>query len=516
MTTRARKQRGGLGRSDEMILAALSHEFRTPLNGVLGMTRLLAGTRLDAAQKSYVAALEQSGEHLLGLVNQVLDLARLEAGRIELRPSPVDLEHLLQGVAEIMSPRAHAKGLEIACAVDPGLTEVAADEARLRQVLFNLAGNAVKFTDRGGVLLAAERAGRAAGPGRARVRLCVRDTGPGVSEEERQRIFEPFAQGRASAEAVESTGLGLAIVSRIAEAMDAEVGLESAPGQGARFWIEAEFPVARSSAREPPLQGLAVAIVCENPILAEAAARQVRASGGKPLIYPNAKAAAAAPAGAPALVDFGVGSGRRPRPLAGRSSIVLLGAEMRARIPALRKSGFEGYLIKPLRRASLATRLLAVAGGQSGGPAAAPFDDERARLAAAPGSRVLLAEDNPINAMLARALLEREGCTVDQARTGPEAVEAAKAGGYDLILLDLRMPGMGGVEAAKAMRRAGVSSPIAALTADAFEDARRACLEAGMDDFLTKPLEPAALHALLGRLLRPGFTDSAQDAKLAS
>ncbi len=154
--------------------------------------------------------------------------------------------------------------------------------------------------------------------------------------------------------------------------------------------------------------------------------------------------------------------------------------------------------------------------GPAARPAAGPLEDERARIEAGFGARVLLAEDNPINAMLARALLEREGCTVDQARTGPEAVEAARAQAYDLILLDLRMPGMGGVEAARALRKAGVRSPIAALTADAFEDARRACLEAGMDDFLTKPLEPAALHGLLGRLLPSGFTDSATDAKLAS
>jgi len=182
----------------------------------------------------------------------------------------------------------------------------------------------------------------------------------------------------------------------------------------------------------------------------------------------------------------------------------------------LRKSGFDGYLIKPLRRQSVATRLLAVSGQAAAEPPEAPVEDERARLAAGPGARVLLAEDNPINAMLARALLEREGCVVDQARTGPEAVEAALTRAYDLILLDLRMPGMGGVEAAAAMRWQGVRAPIAALTADAFEDARRACLDAGMDDFLTKPLEPAALHALLGRLLRPGFTDSLPDAKLAS
>ena len=516
MTKRARKGAEGLGRSDEMILAALSHEFRTPLNGVLGMARLLARTRLDAAQRSYVTALEQSGEHLLGLVNQVLDLARLQSGRIELRPGLVDLEPLLQGVTEILSPRAHAKGLEIAWAVDPGLPPIRADEARLRQVLFNLAGNAVKFTDAGGVLIAAE-AGRADAPaGKARVRFCVRDTGPGVSDEERGHIFEPFAQGRASAEAVESTGLGLAIVSRLAEAMDAELGVDAAPGGGALFWAEASFPAAGAPRAGQPLQGLPVAIVSCNPLLAEAAARQVRACGGEPIVFENARAAAAAPPEAPALVDFAAGAERRPRPIAGRRSIVLLGPELRAHIPALRKSGFDGYLIKPLRRQSVATRLLAVS-GPAAQPAAPPLEDERARLTAGSGARVLLAEDNPINAMLARALLEREGCVVDQARTGPEAVEAAAAQAYDLILLDLRMPGMGGVEAARAMRKAGVRSPIAALTADAFEDARQASLQAGMDDFLTKPLEPAALHALLGRLVAPaGFTDSATDAKLAS
>ena len=211
MTKRARNQRGGLGRSDEMILAALSHEFRTPLNGVLGMTRLLAGTRLDAAQKSYVAALEQSGEHLLGLVNQVLDLARLEAGKIELRPSPVDLERLLQGVAEIMSPRAHARGLEIACAVDPGLPEVMADEARLRQVLYNLAGNAVKFTASGGVLLTAERADGAAGAGRAKgskMRWRSSSETPGPVSRTQSRTFARPAPAAPSARSAVRAAMG--------------------------------------------------------------------------------------------------------------------------------------------------------------------------------------------------------------------------------------------------------------------------------------------------------------------
>ena len=514
MTKRTPRGAVGDGRPDELILAALSHEFRTPLNGVLGMARLLAGTRLDAAQKSYVAALEQSGEHLLGLVNQMLDMARIEATGLELHPAPMDIEHLLQGVAEIMSPRAHAKGLEIACACDPRLSMVVADEARLKQVLFNLAGNAIKFAEQGGVLISAELGVGSAARGCTRVRFVVRDTGPGVSAEERERIFEPFAQGQAAA--AESTGLGLAIVGRLAEAMDAELGIDSAPGQGSSFWMEATFAIASEHEAEQPLDGAPVVIVSPSPVVAEAAARQVLACGGEPLVFPCAKSAQAAPAGAPALVDFPVLARRRPAPLPGRPSIVLLGPEMRARIPALRRAGFHGYLIKPLRRPSLATRLVAVLDEASSRPASAPQEDERARLTAGSGARVLLAEDNPINAMLATALLEREGCGVARVRSGPEAVEAASAGGFDLILLDLRMPGMGGIEAAKAMRRSGVIAPIAALTADAFEDSRRACLRAGMDDFLTKPLEPAALHALLGRVLRPGFTDKSPDAKLAS
>jgi CheY-like chemotaxis protein len=215
------------------------------------------------------------------------------------------------------------------------------------------------------------------------------------------------------------------------------------------------------------------------------------------------------------LVDYASGGLRYRGLLADHPTIVLLTPEQRARIPALRRAGFDGYLIKPLRRQSLATRVLAVAARPAIHQPLPPPEDERARTAVGAGVRVLLAEDNPINAVLARALLEREGCAVDRVRTGPEAIAAASSQGYDLILLDLRMPGMGGLEAAVAMRRAGVSAPIAALTADVFEETRLACLEAGMDDFLSKPLDSGALRNLLGRVARPGFTESRRDAKLA-
>jgi CheY-like chemotaxis protein len=509
-TKSGQRQERGAG---DAFLAALSHELRTPLNGVLGMAGLLSRTRLDADQKVYLAAIRESGEHLLGLVNDVLDLARLEAGGFRLQPVRTEVEQLLRSTAELLSPRAHARGLEIAWASDPAIPVVLADEGRLRQILFNLAGNAVKFTESGGVLLTASVVEH--GEAEVRLKFSVRDTGPGVHETDRERIFEPFAQGPLPAGAeIESTGLGLAVVRKLADAFAGAISLDSEPGSGADFAFEASFPRADDPPVERSLKGHVVAVVSSNVIVAEAARLQIEACGGRALILRAPSELAGAPPGAAALIDM-EGS-KSVRPEADRPCIVLLTPEERGRIPALRRAGFSGYLIKPLRRKSLAERVLIAVEAPDSQPAHRPAADERIRRTAAPGARVLLAEDNPINAMLGRALLEREGCTVDRVQTGPQAVEAAAAQTYDLILLDLRMPGMSGLEAAAAIRAAGVRTPIAALTADAFEDTRRTCLAAGMDDFLTKPLDSAALRAVLSRHTGAGFTAAAPRAKLAS
>ena len=508
--------RGAAGgeKVDDQYLAALSHELRTPLNGILGMTGLLGQTRLDANQRAYVRALQESGEHLLGLVNDVLDLARLDAEGLQPHLAPTNLEYLLQSIAELLSPRANAKGLEIAWAADPGLTALLADEGRLRQILFNLAGNAVKFTTSGGVLLTASRTMGADGPA---FRLSVSDTGPGVAEADRERIFQPFAQGPAAlVGAIESTGLGLAIVRRLAAALGGRIGLDSRTDQGSDFWFEADLVPVWDAERDASLQGLQVAIATPNALVARAAARQIEACGGEPLVLASFADASDAPEGVLVLVDHAGGERRRPVP--GRPCIVLVTPEQRARVPALRRAGFDGYLIKPLRRTSLAVRVLAVLGRSS--DAHPPADDERTQAAAAVGARILLAEDNPINALLARALLEREGCVVDHVRNGNQTIVAAADGAYDLILLDLRMPGRDGVSTAAELRARGVRTPIAALTADAFEHQRRACMEAGMDDFLSKPLDPTALRTLLVRWTRSksrtGFTEPGAQAKLAS
>jgi CheY-like chemotaxis protein len=490
MPRSARSRRPHSDAADQ--LASLSHEFRTPLNGVLGMARLLEGTRLTGEQRSYVAALRESGEHLLGLVNDVLDFAKLGETGVELHPGAVDVEALLRSVCELLSPRAREKGLEIAWAAPAGLGRICADEGRLRQILLNFAANAVKFTESGGVLVSVTGRGGA-------LRFRVADTGPGVAKAARENIFEAFAQADPAHAALGGVGLGLAIARRLASAMDGAVGVETARGGGAAFWLEARFETVAGQLPAPLLTGRTVGVASPSAIVREAARRQILACGGRPAVAADLEGLLAATAsGDVVLLDHRLASARRAmRPPAERRAIVLLAPEERSRIARYRELGFAGYLIKPLRRASLAERVLAAHGAatnpQNGG------EDERIAHAAAPGARVLLVEDNPINAMLARTLLTREGCAVDHARGGEEAVAAVRVGRYDLILMDMRMPGVSGVQATGRLRAAGVTTPVVALTANAFEDDRHACLAAGMDDFLVKPLSPDALRAVLTR-----------------
>ena len=488
--------------------AALSHEFRTPLNGVLGMARLLEGTRLTAEQRTYVAALRESGEHLLGLVNDVLDFAKLGEGKVELHPTPVEVEALLRSVCELMSPRAREKRLEIAWAAPASVGRIMVDEGRLRQILLNFAANAVKFTEAGGVLVSVVRCGGDS------LRFRVDDTGPGVAKAAREMIFEAFAQADPAHAELGGVGLGLAIARRLADAMGGSVGVEAARGGGAAFWFEAKFETSPGARPTRLLAGRTVAVASPNPIVREAARRQIAACGGRAVAAADLDGldGRVAP-GDVVLLDHRLAVGRRGlRAPPDRPAIILLAPEERGRIARYREAGFAGYLIKPLRRASLCERVLAASGVEaSQGPTA---DDERIAHAAAPGARVLLVEDNPINAMLARTLLTREGCAVDHARGGEEAAAALKVGRYDLILMDMRMPGISGPEATRRLRAAGVTTPVVALTANAFEDDRHLCLAAGMDDFLVKPLSPDALRGMLARWAQGRWTDSAAHAKV--
>jgi CheY-like chemotaxis protein len=498
--TASRPPRGG---GADPFLRLMSHEMRTPLNGVIGMLGLLTRTRLDGAQRAYAEAARESAEHLLGLVNDLLDYARLEAGRLEFDPAPVDLEGLVRGVAELLSPRAHEKGLEIVWSVAPDAPDILADDGRLRQVLFNLAGNAVKFADHGGVSIAVERTG---GPdGRPTLAFIIDDTGPGVPVEARARIFEEFGHVDASdATRHGGAGLGLAVVRRLATAMGGSVKVSDRPDDpargGSRFVFEAAFDAAPAAARRAgSLKGVAIAVRSPEPMVCAAAQAQIVASGG-------AVRASGRPASvAVTLVDHAgavaAGEALASLPAAGRGIILLKPCE-REMIARYRAVGFHGYLIKPLRRASLVERVRAAAtAGEvpTGAPRGLPPEDDRVLPVRFAGTRILLAEDNPVGALLARTLLRREGCVVETAATGEEAIAAMKRARYDLVFMDMRMPGMDGPAATRVIRAGGDRTPIVALTANAFPEDRRACLEAGMDDHLVKPLETEALRAALSR-----------------
>jgi CheY-like chemotaxis protein len=287
--------------------------------------------------------------------------------------------------------------------------------------------------------------------------------------------------------------------------------VETAPGGGAAFWIEAPLTLARDEAADVALRGRTVGVASPNPIIRQAAVAQIEAAGGQALASDRLDGILKADV---LMIDHALASaGSDWRPPAGKPALVLLAPEERERIEAYRGAGFAGYLIKPLRRASLAERVLASLAAETQAPDAE--QDDRIAPAIAAGARVLLVEDNPINALLARALLQREGCSVDHAAGGEQAIAALTVGRYDLVLMDMRMPGLSGLEATSRLRAKGDMTPVVALTANAFEEDRHACLAAGMNDFLVKPLSPDALRAVLTRLARGGWTGTAARAKFA-
>lgn len=502
-------------RAKTLLFATLTHELRTPLNGILGMAGLMGHSRLDPEARDHLRAIRQSGEHLLDLINEILDYSRLEAGKLTLEDAPFDAEATAQAVAELLSPKAFEKGIEIAVVLKPGApTHVRGDESRFRQILFNLAGNAVKFTERGGVTieLGLPPGARMGG----RLKLIVRDTGPGVSADAQAQIFQEFEQADASiARRYGGAGLGLAIVKKLADAMGGSVGVDSRPGQGAAFWADLPLPFASAPQSAPQLAGVRAALVTPSDVLARSLDAAIVGMGGEAQRAADAGALGAANV---VIVDHAahvdahtLGEIMRRAPV-----VVLAPQEERDVIALYREAGVKHYVVKPVRRRSLAERLI-LATGRAAATANAPstddayLDDDRARPPSLAGLRVLLAEDNPVNALIARTILARSGATVDVVSDGEEAVAAARAVPYDLIFLDLRMPRLDGVSAAQRIRTsdgASAAAPIVALTADAGEADRRRVLAAGMDDFLTKPIDPHRLAAVAGR-----FTGAAKTAR---